>query len=476
MYRSNIVTFVSAGMLTPKKRDHALARRQLYLNYGALSLATKLELAGYDVALIHGEHRHPEVVLEQMKESGRFPSNYPLMVSIPSFYALPWAQAFCKLVKANDPRCRIVVGGRWVVGPDPDWLRTLLPEADTLVPGLSESVIERLLTESPVLSRVPEPTPGFTLNHRLVDGFHKYQPSIEASRGCGMGCAFCEERDIKVEKLGNGVALAESMARVRDQYDGEEIHPYLQASMFLPNARWAAGFAKEMRRNNLDISWRTETRVDAMTPQTVEHLARAGLRAIDLGLETASPRQILAMKKAGDPKRYLSAASDLLAACSDNGIKAKVNVLLYAGETHETLDETIAWLDDRRDTIAGVSVGPVLAYGPPKTANVLIEEWRIFGARPIDERAAVVSGITAMHLSSDFPWEEAEAASLDVSRRFMDQDAYFALKSFSYYPRDYGRKDFDRDVADSDPALLPFAVKNAAPSESETAHDIDEVF
>ncbi|WP_205032185.1 radical SAM protein [Hwanghaeella grinnelliae] len=347
-----------------------------------------------------------------------------------------------------------------MVGPDPQWLRGILPEANVLAPGLSEGVIERLLTESPVLSRVAEPTPGFTLNHRLVDGFRRYQPSIEASRGCGMGCVFCEERDIKVEKLGNGIALAASMARVREQYDGEEIRPYLQSSMFLPNARWAAGFAKEMHKLGLDISWRTETRVDVMKPQTLERLAWAGLRVIDLGLEAASPQQILAMKKADDPQRYLSAASDLLVACRDNGVKAKVNVLLYAGETQETLEETTAWLDDRRDAVAGVSVGPVLAYGPPKTADALIEEWRRLGARPVNKRAAASSGITAMHLSPEFPAEEAEAASLAISRHFMDQDAYFALKSFSYYPRDYSRKDFDCDVAASDPALLPFTVKD----------------
>jgi len=63
-----------------------------------------------------------------------------------------------------------------------------------------------------------------------------------------------------------------------------------------------------------------------------------------------------------------------------------------------------------------------------------------------------------MHLSRDFPAEAAEAASLSLSRRFMDQESYFALKSFSYYPRDYGRKDFDIDVAVSDPASLPFAI------------------
>ena len=51
-------------MLAPKKRDNLLARRQLYLNYGALSLATKLSIAGYDTILVHGEHQPPANILE----------------------------------------------------------------------------------------------------------------------------------------------------------------------------------------------------------------------------------------------------------------------------------------------------------------------------------------------------------------------------------------------------------------------------
>jgi hypothetical protein len=431
----------------------------LYLNYGALSLATILDLKGYEVSLVHGEHSSPEKLFRQLVDCGRFPSIYPLMLSIPSFYALTWAQSFCKLAKDFDPLCRIVVGGRWVVGPDPDWVKGVLQEADVFAPGLSESVIESLLTKNPVLSRTAEPTPGFTLNHHLIDDFHKYQPSIEASRGCGMGCAFCEERDIKVDKLKDGAKLAESMAQVQAQYRGGEIHPYLQSSMFLPNERWANDFAKHA--DHLGIPWRTETRVDVITAKTVEHLARAGLRVLDLGLESASPRQILAMGKARDPNRYLRSASELLEACRANGVKAKVNILLYAGETRSTLDETTAWLDARRNTIAGISVGPVLAYGPPKTANILIKGWRELGARPIDDRSAELSGVTPIHLSPDFPAEATEEASLALSRLFMDEDSYFALKSFSYYPRDYGRNDFDKDVAASDSAVLPFAVRNS---------------
>ena len=345
MNRSNTVVFVSAGMLVPKKRDHALARRQLYLNYGALSLATALQLQGHETQLVHGEHETPEETLSQMHEMGLFPSRYPVMLSIPSFYTLAWAQQFCRLVKHTDPEASIIVGGRWVVGPDPDWLKGLLPEADHLVEGMAETLIGNLLTSNPDLRRLAAPTPGFTLNHLLVRDYLRYQPSVEASRGCGMGCKFCEERDIKLEPLRDANAIAHSMALVQEQYDGAEIHPYLQASMFAANLGWSERLAAAVRDLGLSIQWRTETRVDAMKPQAVAVLAKAGLSVIDLGLETASPAQIIAMQKARNPDRYLASASRLLAACRENGVKVKVNVLLYAGETVQTFEETRSWLD-----------------------------------------------------------------------------------------------------------------------------------
>ena len=66
MHRSRVVAFVSAGMPAPKKRDHPLARRQLYLNYGALSLATMLKATGIETVLVHGEHREPDDVVGEL--------------------------------------------------------------------------------------------------------------------------------------------------------------------------------------------------------------------------------------------------------------------------------------------------------------------------------------------------------------------------------------------------------------------------
>ncbi len=164
------------------------------------------------------------------------------------------------------------------------------------------------------------------------------------------------------------------------------------------------------------------------------------------------------MQKSTDPDRYLNRASELLAACRRYGVQAKVNVLLYAGETTRTFDETRQWLDDHASAVTGVSVGPVIAYGPPKIADILLDDWATSGAAAVDPTSAYETGITAVNLSKDSGAREAEAASLALSRRYMNIDRYFDLKSFSYYPRDYTRANFDSDVEQSDPMQLPFRI------------------
>ncbi|MGW5841084.1 B12-binding domain-containing radical SAM protein [Methylorubrum extorquens] len=459
MPRSPAIQFVSAGLSQPKKRDHVLARRQLYLNYGALTLASQLNLNGHGVHLRHGEHEDPDTFAERLFADGRLPSAWPLMVSMPSFYALSWTQAFCRAVKRRDPKANIVIGGRWVTGPDPAWLHGLIPDADVVVPGFGEPRIWGILgLPSPQGTGDGEAPPAFGLHHRLVDGFERFQPSIETSRGCGMGCAFCEERGIPLSRLRDPLRLAELLAETVAEYGNGEIHPYFQSSFFLPNPRWATELQRTIRDRDLAVPWRCETRVDGLKPETVAALAASGLKVIDLGLETASPTQVRAMRKARDPERYLRAASQLLEACAANGVWVKVNVLLYAGETAETLAESQAWLDQHAHAIKGVSVGPVVAFGPPGLAGPFLRDLAAHGARPVDEGSAASTGVTQLHLSPRIDQAEAERLSLELSRRYMDADAYFDLKSFSYYPRGYTRGDFDRDVADCDAERLPFRV------------------
>lgn len=459
MRQSNLVLFVSAGMDKPKKRDNVLSRRQQYLNYGALTLATILSSKGYSVKMIHGGHLNPINFTDQLLSSGFLDSRYPLMLSVPSFYALSWAQVFTEAVKCRSPKTKIILGGRWVVGSDSDWLRRKVPFVDQLVSGLAENKIERLVDSKyseNIIARQSNSAMKFNLDHQLVEDFKLFQPSVEASRGCGMGCSFCEERDIPLTPLKDPNLLAQQIQEVAIQYDDYSVRPYIQSSFFAPNLKWAERFADATALYDEKPSWRCETRVDSIKPSTIAALAEGGLKVIDLGLESASPGQITRMYKSSKPDRYLQSASELINACKKNGVWVKVNFLLYAGESEKTFSETIEWLDGHAGSIKGISVGPVVVFGSPKTAKGFISEIHEAGGALVCDGDNEASGISQIHPSVDISAQDAEDLSLYASKRYMSKQDYFDLKSFSYYPRNYTYSEFELDVEQSSNARLPF--------------------
>ncbi len=453
--------FISAGMSRPKKRDTVLSRKQQYLNYGALTLASILRFKGYSVELLHGAHTEPKDFVDKLQIDGGLSSKYPLLLSIPSFYALSWSQKFTKEIKSRSPDTKIIVGGRWVVGSDVKWLREKLPLVDEIVPGMAEQEIEYLINNvdmSSLILPISNRVSSFNLNHHLVKNYNNFQPSVEASRGCGMGCSFCEERDIPLTPLKSPALLASHLQDVAKQYNDFSIRPYVQSSFFAPNTHWAEKLAAETSKYKNRILWRCETRVDTIKPNVVAALAQGGLKVIDLGLESASPEQLLKMYKTSKPDKYLKSASDLISACRDNGIWVKVNFLLYAGETAKTYEETIKWLDEHANSIKGISVGPVVVFGSPKTSRQFVGDIKQLGASLVDESSGDKGGIMQIHPSNEISAMDAETLSLEASRRYMNKIDYFDLKSFSYYPRDYTYSDFEADVELNGSCNLPFNV------------------
>jgi radical SAM superfamily enzyme YgiQ (UPF0313 family) len=460
------VVCVSAGMLRPKKTDTPLARLHHYLNYGLLGLATVLSERGYRVSMLHGEFDEPGAVVSRLSEDRRLETKYPLLLSIPSSFALPWASQFAAKAKALAPDLRIIVGGRWVTATDGAWIRRQIPQADLVVYGLAETRIERLLdvrrwsnvpmTDKYVLGRGPETSEIPSLDFALVDDFERYQPCVEVSRGCGMGCSFCAESSIALTPARSPKAVAEALFQVSATYGGGEIRPYFQASFFRPSTPWIGALRDELGKHGRAFRWRAESRVDALSPEQIGGLADAGLSVLDLGLESASPRQLARMKKTPNPSAYLRRASALLSACAEHGIWTKVNILLFPGETNRTLYETRKWLERHRDYIKGLSVGPMIVFRYGAQSNDYLREVEGLGASPVRSGDLDRIGYAHLHLSDEISHKRAIADSLELSREFMSSGDYFDLKSFSYFPRSFSRQDFEQLISSIDGSLLPF--------------------
>lgn len=434
---------ISAGQTITRKKKTPFSLKHRYLNYGLLSLATILKEQNIPAIQVQGLFESPKITLQTcINELNFLDSEYPLFLSIPSFYALDWSIEFINLIYQIKPKQKIIVGGRWVVGNTTKNLQDLLPPVDQIVTGLGETVLSSVLSKYDI-TLIKKISDHYKLNYDLLHERHLYQPSIEISRGCGMGCAFCQEKDEKLTSLKPVAELIDEIKLLSEHDQFNLTTPYFETSMFTPNRKWSIQLKEDLAKEGLNIKWRTEGRIDSISPENIPHLSEAGLKVLDLGLESASEKQLISMKKTNSPKLYLERASKLLKKAYEHGIKVKINILLYAGETLDTLKETENWLEKHKNYITGVSVGPITVYGWDEDIDSYINELKMLGA----SISHTSIGIKYLHLSSEINFEDSLKISRELSRKFMTKENYFFLKSFSYLPRNYKYENFLTDLS-----------------------------
>ena len=436
---------IAAGQLSPKKEDTRINRKNRYLNFGLLSVATRVKRAGLDPIQLQGDFTDPSTFLELCLEWGIEETKYPILFSVPTFYALDWAAQFLTLLKAAIPECTVYVGGRWVIDGSPDLLKTHLPQADRIINGLGESQVLDILglsAEEP-LAKIPK------LDFSILANRCDYQPSIEVARGCGMGCSFCQEGGIDLSQMKPVPDLVEELNQTLRHNDGlRPMTPYFQASMFRPRKQWLEELVAHRAQLPDNLQWRAQSRVDMLSASQIGLLAEAGLKVLDPGLESASPRQLKAMDKSSKPEVYLRKASKLIEAAAEHDIYVKLNLLLYAGENDETISETHSWLTEHHSLFKGISIGPVLAFGWPDRSADFVAQLQNQGAS-VNNKASQ-TGITKFDLSPSVSHDYAQLIAKNLSREFMAAEDYFYLKAFSYFPRSYRYREFLDDLQESE--------------------------
>jgi len=452
-----------------KKKEHQVSH--LYLNYGFLGLATLIKNSGNNVSFYQGELFSPMDLIDYLVKHYHNIDEKIIFISIPSFFAVTWGREFIQLVRKK-LNSKIIMGGRWVLS-NKKWALKEYADVDVIVNGQAEGIIEDLLVGK---NNVKKPfyidaasTKGMGVfkefDYQLLYDFKKFSPCIEISRGCGYGCEFCADKDVPLTALKAPEGIINEILDVNNVYGEDDLKFYFQASIFYPTKAWIEEFHKLFVQSKLKSQWRCETRADInLKEENIKLLSLSGLKVIDIGLESGSPIQLKRMQKTNKAKNYLDKAHELMRHCHKYGIWVKVNILLYPGETYNTINETIKFLESNKKYIKGLSVYPTLIYGSDQHALNFLSEIDKYGASALNGRIEE-TGITYLNLSSEITFEDAKLLSVNIPKLFMTQEDYFDLKSFSYFPRGYKYNAFIKHISNIKQENLPFKLSDRTTNE-----------
>ncbi|MGW5675015.1 B12-binding domain-containing radical SAM protein [Streptomyces sp. NPDC003860] len=300
-------------------------------NLGVACIAGHLRSCGYSVRALnlHGRHPSDEAITELVRRER------PSFVGISIMYDLHIIDAvrLLRCVRRADPSVFVAIGGAFCTY-NAKLIAERIPEADCVAFGEGEMTVEGLMEclaagrdwrkvpglwfwqEGRVRSSGPPKLPDLAkeswpardlLVHHRETGIPTPVASTYTSRGCHAKCTFC------YVPRAPGVAVGNAW-RVRSPVDVVDEIEYLQVEFgtrflwfnddnfggaFAEGYSHAIGFAEEILRRGVKISFHSEFRVDTglIDREALHTLRRAGMLSALLGMETGSPTMAKRFRK-----------------------------------------------------------------------------------------------------------------------------------------------------------------------------------
>jgi len=190
-------------------------------------------------------------------------------------------------IKKNAPGCTVMVAGQ-AVRVMKDWIYDNT-DVDVVIDEPLDLYIYRYVYGADA-DMNDLPCPDYTLvdYRQYIDDYNNVRLTLQASRGCLMGCRFCpyvryydhyEERDAaKVfEDFKTLASLGADVIQFRDQF-------------FTCNRNRIKEFCRMVIESGIKVRWICETKLDSLDRETVDLMKEAGLFLICFGVESGDKK------------------------------------------------------------------------------------------------------------------------------------------------------------------------------------------
>ncbi|MBS3171262.1 radical SAM protein [Candidatus Woesearchaeota archaeon] len=256
----------------------------------------------------------------------------------------------CKLLKEKFPKAKV-----GFFGPFPSRNPEIFNSGDFVLLGESESFfmndfknLEQLkgnVFVSSLTDMEKLPSPDFTSFPLKKYG---YSPAIsekpflvlQASKGCPYSCRFyCTYGEYQGPKIRQRSAkkVVDDILNLQQKYGVKGIQ--FRDPVFGLFPKFIDEFCEELKKRNVNIVWGMETRLDLLNENNLKKMFDAGLRNINVGIETSDP-EIAKLNKRGLIEE--NHQEKIIKICKELGIKVSAFYILgYEGDTKETVRNTI---------------------------------------------------------------------------------------------------------------------------------------
>jgi anaerobic magnesium-protoporphyrin IX monomethyl ester cyclase len=212
--------------------------------------------------------------------------------------------------------------------------------------------------------------------------------SVVTSRGCPYSCAFCSApawtgRRVRYREPILCVDEIEELGRL----GFSDIT--IEDDAFTLKRKHFLAICGELIRRDTGIRWNAFSRVDTITPEIVETMARAGCQAICFGVESGNQEILDLIKK----KTNLAKVRDALRMTQAAGISAIASFIIgLPGETAETLRKSVDFANQLHEEFGSLCGFHVLAPFPGSEVReraaefgleILTNDWRKYDANQV---------------------------------------------------------------------------------------------
>lgn len=262
-----------------------LNTRDVFPDFPLLTAATIFKESGeYDVTVIDAvleDKLLPDELLKRLEKEA-----YDRVILKASAPTIRSDIELLKAIKNIMPEARIMIAGH-TAKVLKDWIEKNVKEIDDVIEKPIDEFAYRLFhkTEGDIVVN-DIPTPDYTLVNykKYTDDSNRVRLTIQASRGCPMGCTYCPYKiyyekfgyrdvDRVMEDIHKLLDLGAEVIQFRDQY-------------FTADKERIKELCNRIIEEKLEFDWICETRLDSLDEELVDLLKKAGVFLICFGVES----------------------------------------------------------------------------------------------------------------------------------------------------------------------------------------------